>query len=173
MAVPEKITGAELAALLGIDERTIRKLTDRGVMRQIERGTYDLGEAVRAYVTHREQVTAAEAGQGQYGQARAELYRERAAAARMRREELERTLIPSHAVIAFNVGIVSIVRTRLLAIPSKIAPRLVGLKSAGAAMEIVQEAITEALTELSRMTVVPDQPARPRKVANGGTSAEL
>jgi phage terminase Nu1 subunit (DNA packaging protein) len=120
------------------------------VLRREARGVFDVADSIAAYVAHRESVVAAEHGTGDYGRARAELYLERARAARLKREELEGTLAPLSVTRAAWTSILTMVRTRVLAIPNKLAPRLVGLKTAGEALALVRGEIYEALEELSK-----------------------
>ena len=53
-----------------------------------------------------------------------------------------------------NVGIVSLVKNRLLGVPTKVAPRLVGLKNAAEAEALVRAEVYEALTEIARLNDV-------------------
>ena len=131
--------------------KTIAKLVDKKVLRREARGVLDLVDAVAAFIAHREAVTAAEQGVGDYGKARAQLYLERARAARIKREQLEGSLVSVAKVIAFNVGIVSLVKNRLLGVPTKVAPRLVGLKTAAEAEALVRAEVHEALAEIARL----------------------
>ena len=102
MNLPTKISTSGLATLLSVNERTIGKLADKKVLRREARGVFDLVDAVAAYVAHREAVVAAENGVGDYGKARAQLYLERARAARIKREQLEGALVKVADVIAFT-----------------------------------------------------------------------
>jgi len=134
--------------------RTITKLVDKKILRRESRGTFDTVDAVAAYVAHREAVVAAEQGAGDYGRARAQLYLERARAARIKREELEGALVPVAKILAFNTAIVGLAKNRLLGVPSKIAPRLVGLKTAAEGEALVRAEVYEALEELARLNDV-------------------
>ena len=154
MDLPTKVSTADLAKLLSVNERTITKLVDKKVLRRESRGTFDTVDAVAAYVAHREGVVAAEQGVGDYGKARAQLYLERARAARIKREQLEGSLVKVADVVAFNVGIVTLVKNRLLGVPTKVAPRLVGLKNAAEAEALVRAEVYEALTEIARLNDV-------------------
>lgn len=46
-------------------------------------------------------------------------------------------------------GMLSIFRSRILGVPSKVSPRLLGLKSLALINEVIQEELVEVLTELS------------------------
>ena len=75
MVLPREITGIDLAAVLGIDERSVRKLTTKNVLKRTALG-YDLADAVQSYVAFRESSVAAAHGVGDFGRARSALYTE-------------------------------------------------------------------------------------------------
>jgi hypothetical protein len=78
--------------------------------------------------------------------------RERVAAAKLRELELARAAgsVTANAEVAEKVGKrFSIVRTRMLAIGPKLAPRLAVLDTAAACHELLDGEIRDALTELS------------------------
>ena len=125
MNYTQKVTTSDLATILGITERRIGQLAVKKVLKRESRGTFDLADSIQTFVAHREAVVSAEHGQGAYGKARADLYRERAKMARLQRQKLEGELIAKVDIIAMNTEIATVVKTRILAIGSKIAPRLV------------------------------------------------
>jgi len=150
----QKISTSDLAEVLGISPRTVTKLVDKKVLVRNGYGSFDLHSAVQSYVSHREAIVAAEHGQGGYGRARTALYQERARMARIQRQEIEGEMIPTKEVIAMNTAIAATVRTRMLSVGPKVAPRLVGLKSAGEAEAIISSEITKSLEEISRLEIV-------------------
>jgi hypothetical protein len=84
-----------------------------------------------------------------WNQARTELARERAASARLDRQERERRVIPVDEVRACWTGIARVIRDRVLGLARKVAPRLAGLKSAAELEAILYSECVEALEELS------------------------
>jgi hypothetical protein len=161
MAEIPKATIAQLAAILAISERRVSQLAGQGVLKRDPDG-YDLSVNVPAYLRFRERAAMAKVGAGTYGQARAALYLERARTAKLKREELERQLLPSDEVIAAGIAVMARVRNRILAIASKVAPRLINLRNASEAEAIVHCEHIEALEELARLEVVP-QPSALRR----------
>jgi hypothetical protein len=153
MKFPVKISTGDLAQVIGVNERTITKLVCKKILRREARGCFDLTDAVQDYVTHREGIVAAEYGVGTYGKARAQLYLEKARAARIRREELEGTLAPVSEWRALLTSLAAVMRNRVLAIGPKTATRLVRLNSAAEAQAIVSAECREALEELSRVEI--------------------
>src|SRR5258706_1612384 len=111
-ALPKSVSSADLATLLGITKRSINSLAERGALSRLPDGQFNLAEGLQAYVLHREDVIAAEHGLGDFGKARAELYQERVKVARMKREELEKTLVHVDEVFRTWTGIATVIRQR-------------------------------------------------------------
>jgi len=82
--------------------------------------------------------------------ARARLTESRAAVADMQRRKLEGSLVPIDEVEALWAHQVTVARTRLLAIPAKVAVPLGMAQNAMPRQEIVRREIYAALDELSR-----------------------
>jgi phage terminase Nu1 subunit (DNA packaging protein) len=159
MELSQRISTADLAKVLGLAERTIAKLVDKKVLKREGYGTFDLADSVQAFVAYRESVVASEHGVGAYGKARAELYRERARIMRLKREELEQKLVSVADVIAFNTSVVRTVTAALLAVATKLAPRLLGVPTAAQIEAIIRNAISEVLDGLVRLGDVAAQAA--------------
>ena len=154
MAFDRKVGVMDLATVLNISERRVGQLCRDGILAKDEFGTYDLPTNVQAYVKFREGVVAEASGSSVYGRARASLFDERAKLARIKRETAEGETMPTAEVIAMGTAIMSTVKTRLLAVSSAIAPRLIMLKTAREAAAVVYPAIEEALEEISKLKVL-------------------
>jgi phage terminase Nu1 subunit (DNA packaging protein) len=163
-ALPEEVSAADLAGLLGITKRSINSLSERGVLPRLANGQFNLAEGLQAYVLHREGVIEAEHGTGDFGRARAALYEERASMAKMTRERMEGGLVSVDEVYRTWTEIVVMVRARILALPSKLAPRLLGKTHASEVESILRVHCYEALEDLANVEVVPP---RSGKSANG------
>ena len=118
MSLAHSLSASDLAKVVGIDERTVRKLEAKKVLRRDPLGGFDLADNVQAYLAHREGVIAAQHGQGAYGKARAALTLERARVMRLKREELEGLLAPLTEMRTVMQAIFSVVRNRVMAIGS-------------------------------------------------------
>lgn len=146
----EPITARELAALLGVSARTIRELAQEGVVVKTGKGRYALAASVRAYC---ERQRAAAAGRGgESGVAtltaeRARLAREQADAAAIKNAALRGDLLPAADVAASWRAILTGVRARMLAVPSRIGARAAHLSRAD--LEIVDSEIRDALEDAS------------------------
>ena len=73
--------------------------------------------------------------------------------AEMERAQLVGDLIPKHEVLAMNTTIATTIRTRMLAVASKFAPRLVMVRNASEVEAILRPGIEEGLEELARLEV--------------------
>jgi phage terminase Nu1 subunit (DNA packaging protein) len=166
-ALPTSVSASDLAMLLGITKRSVNALAERGALPRLANGQFNLAEGLQAYVLHREGVIEAEHGVGDYGKARAALYEERAAMAKMAREKLEGSLVSVDETFRTWTDLVVMVRARILALPSKLAPRLLGKHHAAEVQEIIRLEVYEALEDLGTNIEV-----RPRSSKNGDSHAE-
>jgi phage terminase Nu1 subunit (DNA packaging protein) len=128
----KKCSGSELARLLGITPRRVAQLVDEGVFKLDKaKDTYDAAFSVQAYIAKRESVLAESYGKGEFGRARAQLYTERAAKMKLEREKLEGSLVLRSETESSWGQTFVLIRTRMLAIPAKLALRLAMMKTPG------------------------------------------
>lgn len=137
----EVISGPEAALLLGIPERTFRQLVENGAIPKAARGEYVLGDVSEAYWKHCLAGEGLEAEQTRLTKAKADI-------AELELAELRSETHRSAAVMRVWADNVINAKTRLLAIPTKIAPELVGKSFQEVQMALKTE-INEALQELS------------------------
>jgi phage terminase Nu1 subunit (DNA packaging protein) len=83
----------------------------------------------------------------------ARLYKAKADQAEMERDKRRGELVETDEVGELLAMAVSITRNRLLAIPSRLAPRMIGIKSAPAAKDLLDAAINEAMKDLYNTNV--------------------
>ena len=114
---------AVIAKLLDLSERRVQQLSREGVIPRAERGQYDLVGSVRGYVRYlRDQAAKAQAGAPDYASERARFIRARADLAEMEAEERRGALIAAEEVEAAWIAVLALLRTRLLALPDRLAP---------------------------------------------------
>jgi phage terminase Nu1 subunit (DNA packaging protein) len=142
-----RLSLADICWLLGLTKQRVNQLEADGVIQRLGRNKYAIGSIPRYLKLMRE------VGRGpkKWQEARTELVLEKLRMAKLDREERERTLLPAQDVINWNVKFVSVVRLALLAIPSKLAPRLVDVKDAGRIESVLRGAIVEALESLQQL----------------------
>ena len=148
-------TQAECAEWLDLSERRFRELLDEGVIERADKGAYDLKTVVQQYVRNLREVAAGRGGaasQANKADEDARLARARADKAEMELAEARGLLVPADQIGEALNSAVQIMRTRVLAIPSKAAPR-VGAKDVAAAEQVIRAEVVEALSELSQVVV--------------------
>jgi phage terminase Nu1 subunit (DNA packaging protein) len=151
----EPVTAAELARLLGIARGTVSNLASDGVLPRDGRGTFDPPKAVQAYIKYK--VASSTAGDENVASLTAErsrLARLKADRAEIEAKTMAAELVPAADVQAAWLKIVGVVRSRILAIPTKLAARIIGLKTPAEAQALLKQEIDAALTDISNSPAV-------------------
>jgi phage terminase Nu1 subunit (DNA packaging protein) len=148
--LPTEFTAAQLRWLLNISNSRLEQLEQAGIIVRTERGRYE-SAAIRRYVAF---LRKAGEGPKNWQAARVALTREKIALLRLDRLERQGKLVPTDQMIAANTTIARTVMTRLLAVPTAIAARLLNLRSPAQAEAVVRPAIEQALEELANLKVV-------------------
>lgn len=140
-----------IARLLDLSERRVQQLSREGVIPKAERGHYDLIGSVRGYVRYlREQALKAQAGAPDYAAERARFIRARADLSEMEAEEKRRSLIAADEIEAAWIAVLALLRTRLLALPDRLAPQAFEQSTVGDTRNLIRAAIREVLDDLAQ-----------------------
>lgn len=140
-----------IAKLLDLSERRVQQLSREGVIPKAERGQYDLIGSVRGYVLYlRDQATKAQAGAPDYAAERARFIRARADLAEMDAEQKRRALIAADQIEAAWIAVLALLRTRLLALPDRLAPQAFDQSTVGDTRNLIRAAIREVLDDLAQ-----------------------
>lgn len=159
---------AVIAKLLDLSERRVQQLSREGVIPKATRGQYDLVGAVQGYVRYlRDQAVKAQAGAPDYASERARFIRARADLAEMEAEEKRGALIAAEDAEGAWIAVLALLRTRLLALPDRLAPRLHADASPAGVRDRMRAALREALEELAETDVRPDRNDDPDLVGHG------
>ena len=137
----EKVTPAEAALFLKLPERSFFRLVETGVIPKVSEGEYLLGEVVESYWRNQFDSEGLKAAQTRLVTAQAELKENELAE---QRGELHRASVVQKIWGERNVNI----RAKLLSIPTKISPELVG-KDLLTIQAKLKAAVYEALEELA------------------------
>ncbi len=137
----EKVTWSEAAAFLNLSRQSFFRLVESGIIPKAADGEYILGDITDAYWRNQFDSEGLTAARTRLVTAQAELAEAQLAE---ERGELHR----ASAVVKVWTDNVSNARTRLLAIPSKVGPELVG-QNLTEIQARLKEAIYEALKELA------------------------
>lgn len=152
----------DLCEILGVVPMTISRLEERGFP-CIERGSgrnpskYDTQECIQWLIKHEmRKLTQTPDGQFlNYEEERARLTREQADKVAMENEQRRQRLVDSDDVGMHWGKIISNAKTRLLAIPTKAAPLVLGLKTMPQVRDQLERMIVEVLNELSSANPIP------------------
>ncbi len=140
-----------IARLLDLSERRVQQLSREGVIPKAERGQYDLIGSVRGYVRYlRDQALKAQAGAPDYAAERARFIRARADLAEMEAEGKRRSLIAAEQIEAAWIAVLALLRTRLLALPDRLAPQAFEQLTVGDTRNLIRAAIREVLDDLAQ-----------------------
>ncbi len=143
-------SAAAVAAHLFLSERRFRQLVDAGVFARAPRAGYDADDCRRRYIEHLRQAAAGRNATGPLdpAQQKARKDKELADRAAMQNEKLRAELVRVDDAARIVTSMFTVVRTRLLAIPSKMAGRMPAqLRTQVNA--IADDEIHEALEQLS------------------------
>lgn len=146
----------DLADLFGYTTQRIDQLVDEGIVVKRSRGRYALWDSVQGLVHHRETKRKNQWDGDPDSEAGADYERERALLTRAKREiaEIEADLRKAQvhdagAVMAVWADMISNAKAKLLSMPTTLAGRVHGEESLEAIRSLIEEAITQALNELS------------------------
>jgi|HigsolmetaAR206D_1030411.scaffolds.fasta_scaffold00353_27 hypothetical protein len=138
---------SELAAVVGKTPQWIRQLTKEGVLQQVDRGKYVLGEAVQAYIEYASGGKE-DTGKPRYIDEKTEHERLKKERAALELERLRGELHSAKDVELLVSDLILTTKAKLQVIPSKLAPRLEHESAAVIEREIRKE-INAVLTALS------------------------
>jgi hypothetical protein len=157
------LTAIQLGDALLLTATHVRRLANDGILPKQSNGRYLLGPCVHGYIRHLRR------GGSAYLDERARYTRAKADAAALAAKVKAGELVPAAEVAETWGAIVSVMRTRMLAIPARVAARWGMVRSTVEAAAMVREEIHEALMILSKGTVETTQPLRiEHTIALGG-----
>ncbi len=178
MSLPDTMVGAAgLAVLLGLSERRIRELRDQGVIPEAGKGQYRLGDAIPAYCAHiRPAAGKGAAGGSEAGsaldQARIEVLNEQRDKLRMLNAQMRGETVLAEDLEMVVGAIVDGVRARILALPTRAAPLVVGLETLAEARDKLTELAHEACGQLASTEIVVSVQDRARRRAGRGSDGD-
>lgn len=150
----ERVVGTgEFAAIIGKSDRWVRQLTGEDILKQVERGKYLLGQAVKDYVQHMS------GGKEEDKKPRlidykTEHEKTKAEKAALELEQMKGNLHAAADVELLLSDLILTTKSRLLGVPSRIATECEN-EPAEVVEEIVRREIETALSALAKYT--PDK----------------
>jgi hypothetical protein len=145
-SLPSDVTLADLCWLLGVTKQRIGQLEAEGVVEKTAHGRYALTSVPRFIKLQRERGSGPKA----WNDARTQLARERAAAAKLARLEREGKMMDSEVVQLLIVANNRVVRDRFLGLGAKIAPIAHAASTVARTCKVIDSGVHEILTELSQ-----------------------
>ena len=144
------VNAAVLGRVLGISRATIANLATDGVLPRADRGLFNLAACVQAYIKHK-LISAGAADVGVKS-----LISERSRLAKLKADAAEReALVEAGELVDVAdienawLGVVAVARSRLLLIPTKVAARVITLKTAAEAQALLQKELNVALAGIA------------------------
>lgn len=143
-----EIQTGELAAIVGKSSRWIRQITSEGVLKQVERGKYILGEAIQAYIEH------AQGGKEEDNKPRLVDHKTEHERIKTEKAALELAQMRGELHAAADVeevmsDMLTAFRQKILAIPTKLAPQLAGIDDINVIKGRLTKDLHEALAQLA------------------------
>lgn len=157
-----RVNRAQLADVIGKTDKTIQVWLDEGLPRVYSGGTgtesvYDTAEVIR-WMIARETGSRDDDGNVIVFEAeRARLTKEQADKAAMQNAVTRGVLVDVNDVAKHWGGLLTNCKTKLLAIPTKAAPMVIGSKSLPQVREVLERFIREALHDLISANPTPDR----------------
>ena len=141
----------EVAAHLGVTIKYVQDLIANGTLEKKGRGEYDLNACREAYITRLREAAAGRANSGDLNltEERARLAKEQADSTEMENAITRGELVYIEDVAKRVEVALSNVKTKILAIPTKVAPEAAAADDAKEVQALIERHIIEALNELA------------------------
>lgn len=149
--VDELVSAKIVAKVLGISARRVQQLTEDGIFAKEKRGQYDIAKTVQAYISYKigESKLEKQAREGGYDVERTLLTRAKRQIEENKLKIMEGELHRSITVMTVMNRMLNNFKSKLLSVPLKVAPKLMGETKLPVIQEVLEIEINECLTELS------------------------
>lgn len=153
----EKVTVSStvLSNLFGLTTRRIRQLENEGVIQKIARGKYSLQDNIKSYITYIK--ASADLKENKTEAVKIDYDEEHALLERRKREKIELELAAMRGTMHYSEDVERVMndmlsnfKAKILALPSRAAPRLITLSTIADIQEILQNEVLDALNEMSK-----------------------
>ena len=144
-------TQSQIAEHLDMTPQRVRDLIKQGVLnRKNARDSMDIDECRKNYIRYlRTRSQGLQNASGDLNEERTRLTKLQADKAQLEVQEMEESLVSVERITEEWVGYVSNVRSKLLALPSKVSHRVQAAETYAEAEQILKESVYDALHELS------------------------
>jgi phage terminase Nu1 subunit (DNA packaging protein) len=144
-------TQSQIAEHLDMTPQRVRDLIKQGVLnRKNARDSMDIDECRKNYIRYlRTRSQGLQNASGDLNEERTRLTKLQADKAQLEVQEMEESLVSVEKITEEWVGYVANVRSKLLALPSKVSHRVQAAETYAEAEKILKESVYDALHELS------------------------
>ncbi len=148
-------TQVEIAEHLDLSQQAVSQLLASGVLPHARRAELDIHVCRIAYVRHLREIAAGRVSEAASAEGldlveqRARLAKSQADAQEMKNHTTRGALIPRPAMVSVLTASFANCRSRLLAIPTRAAPLLIGMTSLSGIRDKLTELVSEACAELA------------------------
>jgi phage terminase Nu1 subunit (DNA packaging protein) len=132
------------------------RLVDSGVFERAERGTYDLEDVRKRYILYIREIASGRSPKGDFDplQERARKDKELADKTALQNQVTRGELLSGAAVSKLVIDAFSKVRSRLFALPTKLAPVVLHLETLPEVQAKLMDGVNDALAELSEADIL-------------------
>lgn len=153
-----EVNATELACVLGITARTIRRMVEDGRLEKSSRGRFRLCDCVRQYIAEKSQSDLSEDDEKlERAKKAAEvtLKTSKAHIAKMEADELRGKMHRSEDVEAMTADLIYTLRGSLLALPGRLAVDVAAVKTPAEAAEVIRREVALLMQELTQYRYDP------------------
>lgn len=148
------VSSTVLSNLFGLTTRRIRQLENEGVIQKIARGKYSLQDNIKSYITYIK--ASADLKENKIEEGKIDYDEEHALLERRKREKMELELAAMRGTMHYSEDVERVMndmlsnfKAKILALPSRAAPRLITLSTIADIQEVLQNEVLDALNEMS------------------------
>lgn len=149
------VSSTVLSNLFGLTTRRIRQLENEGVIQKIARGKYSLQDNIKSYITYIK--ASADLKENKTEEGKIDYDEEHALLERRKREKMELELAAMRGTMHYSEDVERVMndmlsnfKAKILALPSRAAPRLITLSTIADIQEVLQNEVLDALNEMSQ-----------------------
>lgn len=149
------VSSTVLSNLFGLTTRRIRQLENEGVIQKIARGKYSLQDNIKSYITYIK--ASADLKENKIEEGKIDYDEEHALLERRKREKMELELAAMRGTMHYSEDVERVMndmlsnfKAKILALPSRAAPRLITFSTIADIQEVLQNEVLDALNEMSQ-----------------------
>lgn len=158
ISLETQVTEGEVAVVLGISARHVRRLTEDGIFQKSD-GKYNLAKSVQTYITYSKKANTDEDRKMDQAMKKAtvKLKSSKAAVAELEANELQGKMHRAEDVEAITSDMVFTIRSALNALPGRLAMEVVNIGTANEAAQIIRKEVNLIMNELADYDYDPEK----------------